>query len=116
MFHIASAPLSALTHIIRRKVLQQYRWQMLIAAFTLKVWLPPPPTPIQNHLHAVYNTHITPLSKAVAWSLHEGTTSQICAVNKLDSYRSNQAPTASIGENTVFTNIVFTETAVFQLY
>lgn len=47
MFHIASAPLSALTHIIRRKVLQQYRWQMLIAAFTLKVWLPPPPPPFK---------------------------------------------------------------------
>lgn len=68
----------------------------------------------QNHLHAVCKTRIAPLSKAVAWYQYEGTASQRIAVNKLDSHRSNQVLTAYTSENAAFTNIVFTETAVFN--
>lgn len=68
----------------------------------------------QNDLHAVYSTRIAPASKAVAWCLHEGTTSQSSAVNKLDSHRSSRAQTASVGENAVFTSIVFTYTAALN--
>lgn len=82
-------------------LLRQLGW-----AVTLKVSLPSPP-PFPNIICMQYNTHIAPLPKAVAWSWREG--------NKHDSYRSNQALTASIGEgeNAVFTNIVFTETAAW---
>ena len=95
---------------------------MLIAAFTLTM----PQSlfavfPLYsffslNHLHAAYNTHIAPLSKAVAWSRHEGTTSQRGADNKRDSYTSSGALSVSIRENVVFTSTVVTETAAFQLY
>ena len=78
---------------------------------------PPPPPPLlffsQNHLHAVCNTRIAPLSKAVVWCWQEGATSQRGVVNKLDSQRSNQALAASNSEKAAFMETAFTVTAAF---
>lgn len=114
MFHIASAPHSALAgpHYTE-KVLQQYQWQMLIAAFTLKVCLLSPTFFFFFKIICMqYITLTLRLYQKVL--LGPGTREhnpREVLVIKLDSYISDQALTASIGENTVFTNIVFTETA-----
>ncbi len=113
MFHIASAPCSPIagSHYTE-KVSQQYHWQMLIVAFTLKVCLLYP-FRFFSFFKLICMQYVT-----LALRLHQKLLlgpdtreqpSRDVLINKLESYRSNQALTASKGENAAFTNIVLTE-------